>query len=148
MTNWVLPKAFTGKPPYSQFAAPAIISKISNGIPPDRPQGAQGLGLTDALWEMTVRCWHQDPAQRPNMKEVVGLLRKTLAPPLSMEADLYDFLVSCKIRGRDGQREKAQGFADELDEVRRAERHNINSSHHRSRHLKTQVFARKNGSNI
>ena len=82
------------------------------------------------------------------MKEVVGLLRKILAPPLSMEADLFDFFGAYKTRGRDGQREKAQEFADELDEVRHAERHNIYSSHHESRHLTTRVFARKNRSNI
>ena len=65
-----------------------------------------------------------------------------------MEAALYDFFEAYKSQGRDGRREKAQEFANELDEVRHVERHNGNSSHHKSRHLTTQVFPRKNGSNI
>ena len=94
---------------------------------------------------MAVRCWHQDLTQRPNMTEVVRFLRKLLMVPLSMEADLRDFFEVCKTQGRDGQGEKAQEFADELDEVRHAERRNVHSSHHKSRHLTTLVFPRKNG---
>ena len=121
---------------------------ISNGIRPGRPQGVQKLGLTDSLWEMTVRCWHQDPAQRPNMTEVVELLRKMLASSLSVEGDLGDFFEMCRTRGKDGRGEKAQEFADELDEVRHVERHDIDSSHCKSRHLRTQAFTRKSGGDI
>ena len=97
---------------------------------------------------MTVRCWHQDPAQRPNMTEVAGFLRELSLSPFFMEAGLRDFFETCKIQGRDGRGEKAREFVDELDEVRHAERHNVNSSHHKSRYLTTQLFHRKNGNNI
>ena len=97
---------------------------------------------------MTVRCWHEDPTQRPAIAEVVGLLRKMLASSLSMEADLSDFFEVCKAQGRGNREEKAQQFADELDEVCHTEMHNVNSSHHESRHLTTQAFVGKNGSNI
>ena len=66
---------------------------------------------------MTVRCWHQDPAQRPNIAEVAGCLRKLSVSALSMEADLLDFFEVCKTRGKDGQGEKAREFVNELDEV-------------------------------
>ena len=82
------------------------------------------------------------------MTEVVGLLRELQMSSLFMEADLRDFLEVCKTRGMDGQGEKARKFADKLDEVRHIVRHNVNSSHHRSRHLTTRIFLRKNGSNI
>ena len=97
---------------------------------------------------MTTRCWHQDPTQRPNMTEVVGFLRKLLMYSRSMEADLRDFFEVCKTRGRDGQGKKARKFADEFDEVRHAEKHNVNFSHHKSRHLTIQVFPRKNENSI
>jgi len=57
---------------------------------PARPQEGQELGLTDSVWEMTVRCWDQDPAQRPTMTEVVGLLQESLASSRSIEADLVE----------------------------------------------------------
>ena len=72
----MLPKVFTGKHPFSEFATPVIISKIMGGERPARPQEAQERGLTDSVWDMTVRCWHQDPPQRPTMMEVARLVRK------------------------------------------------------------------------
>ena len=106
------------------------------------------MGLTNSLWKMTLHCFHSDPAQQPNMTEVVGLLRELLMSSFSMETNLRNFLEVCKTRGVDGQGEKAQKFADKLDEVRHIDWHNINSSHHGSRHLATQIFPRKNGGNI
>lgn len=82
------------------------------------------------------------------MTEVLELLCEMVVSSLSMEAGLRDFFEVCKTQGKDGRGEKAQGFADELDEVRHTEMHITNSSHHKSRHLTTQVFARKNRSNI
>lgn len=77
---------------------------------------------------MTLRCWHQDPAQRPSITEVIRLLRQLLVSSLSIEADLRDFFDVCKTHGMDGQGEKAREFAEELDEVRYAEGQNVNSS--------------------
>ena len=73
---WMSPKIFTGRPPFSEFMAPAISSKIIDGERPARPREAQGLGLTDSIWNMMVRCWDQDPAQRPTMREAVRILRE------------------------------------------------------------------------
>ena len=49
---------------------------ITDGKQPARPREGQELGLTDSIWDMTVRCWRQDPVQRPMMTEVVGLARE------------------------------------------------------------------------
>jgi len=72
----MLPKVFTGGHPFGELTTPVITSKIMDGGRPARPQEAQGLGLTDSVWEMTVRCWRQDPPQRPTMTEVVRLARE------------------------------------------------------------------------
>ena len=139
------PKAFTGRAPFSEFATPATILKIIGAERPARPQEARELGLTDSMWDMTVRCWCQDPAQRPTMTEVIRLLRRLLVS-LSVEADLSDFLQAYKTRDQDDQERKAQEFADRLDEVRHTERHNITSSHHTSRSLTIQIFTGENAS--
>jgi len=73
---WMLPKLFTGRHPFSGLATPVITSKIMGGEHPARPQEVQELGLMDSMWEMTVRCWHWDPAQQPKMMEVVRLVRE------------------------------------------------------------------------
>ena len=115
-----------------------------DGERPARPQEAQELGLMDSMWDMTVRCWDEDPAQRPTMKEVVGFLRKFLAF-LSIEADLSNFLQAHKTRDKDDQERKAQEFADMLNEVRHTEGHNT-TSHHTSRLLTTRIFTNENAS--
>ena len=71
--------------PFSGFTGPTIILKITNGERPTRPMGVHDLGLTDSVWDMTLRCWAQYPAHRPTVTEVVGILRKWLAPFLSIE---------------------------------------------------------------
>ena len=72
----VVPQVFTGSRLFGESTALAIASKISGGKLPARPQEARELGLTDSAWNMTVRCWRQDPSQRPAMMEVVRLLRE------------------------------------------------------------------------
>ena len=139
------PKAFTGRPPFSEFTTPVVTSKLMDGERPARPQGVQGLGLTDSMWDMTVRCWDQDPAQRPTMAGVVRFLRKLLLFP-SVEIDLSDFLQVYKTWDKDHQGRKAQEFVDRLDEVRHTYGHNITSSHHTSRFLTIQIFTNEDAS--
>ena len=144
----MLPKVFTGRPPFSEFTTPVTISKIMGGERPARPQGAQERGLADPVWDMTVHCWHQDPVQRPKMTEVVGFLRELLVLSLSIDTDLGGFFKVYKTRGNDDRREKAQEFADRLDEVRHTEGHDIRSFHYASRFLIMQIFKRKTARNI
>ena len=70
--------------PFSGFTTSIIISMIMSGERPSRPQGAQELGLVDSVWDMTLRCWQQDPASRPTITEVVGLLRQQSVFSLSV----------------------------------------------------------------
>jgi len=72
----MLPKVFTGRRPFSELTASVVISKIIDGEQPARPHEGQEFGLTDSIWDMAVRCWHKNPAQRPTMTEVVRLVRE------------------------------------------------------------------------
>ncbi|KAF9779314.1 kinase-like domain-containing protein, partial [Thelephora terrestris] len=69
----VIIEVFTGRRPFKMFTTEVTISKIMGGERPDRPQDP---GLTDAVWDVTLHCWDQDPAQRPAMTSVVGTLRE------------------------------------------------------------------------
>ncbi|KAF9785448.1 kinase-like domain-containing protein [Thelephora terrestris] len=69
----VVMKVFTGKSPFSEFNHNVTVLKIISGEQPDRPRKT---GLTNSVWELTLACWQQDPACRPAMAEVVGILRE------------------------------------------------------------------------
>ena len=88
----MLPQVFTGRHPFGELTTPVIISKIMDGGRPARPQEAQGLGLTGSVWDMTVRCWHQDPVQRPTMTEVVRLTREWPVFSLFLKNQHHDML--------------------------------------------------------
>lgn len=67
---------------------------------------------------MTIRCCHQDPAQRPNMEEMIGFFRRSLLYSRFKEADPRNSFEACKTQGRDGLAEEARGFTEELDKAR------------------------------
>ena len=50
-----------------------------HGKRPPRPEEARNLGLFDSVWEMVKRCWEQDPAQRPEISEVLDVFKKAAA---------------------------------------------------------------------
>ena len=97
-----MPQVFTGGPPFSGLAAPVIASKIIDGERPPRPQEAQGLGLTGSVWDLTVRCWDQDPVWRPTATEVVRPLREWLViSPSSwnQHCDMLPAATGWRLRG-------------------------------------------------
>ena len=105
----MVPQAFTGRPPFGELTAPVITSQIMDGKRPARPREAQGLSLTDSVWDMTVRCWDQDPAQRLMTTEVVQLLREwpvSSLPPRNYRRDVAPaatvFLL-CRLKSRISQ---------------------------------------------
>jgi hypothetical protein len=53
----------------------AAVRRILNGDRPGKPDNAQGVGLTDAMWELLTRCWSDT---RPNMDEVVETWDKSI----------------------------------------------------------------------
>ena len=91
---WMLPQAFTGRHPFGGLTTSVITSKIMDGGWPVRPKEVQGLGLTGSVWDMMVRCWHQDPVQRLKMTEVGRLAREWPVFSLSLWNQHHDMLAA------------------------------------------------------
>ena len=89
----MVPQVFTGGPPFSEFTAPVIISEVINGKRPARP-----CGLADSVWDITDRCWCQNPVQRPTMTEVVRLLCEWPVFSLSHRVNV----LTCFLQLQDG----------------------------------------------
>ena len=51
------------------------LRKIIEGVRPKKPIFAITRGYTEELWEMTTACWEEDPAKRPPVDHVLGMLR-------------------------------------------------------------------------
>ena len=58
----------------------AIMTAISEGVRPEKPENAMDLGFTEALWETVEKCWAGDRSARPDVKEILSCLSGTPLP--------------------------------------------------------------------
>ncbi|KAK7470070.1 hypothetical protein VKT23_001510 [Stygiomarasmius scandens] len=64
----------TLKPPFSNRPVDAtVILDVIRGTRPERPQGPD-IWCPDNIWDLTERCWDQDPHKRPHADEVKSFL--------------------------------------------------------------------------
>ncbi|KAF9789173.1 P-loop containing nucleoside triphosphate hydrolase protein [Thelephora terrestris] len=61
-------EVFTGSVPFGDAISSITMTKILNGMRPERPTHP---GFTDDLWALTQQCWEEEPQDRPSMDVVV-----------------------------------------------------------------------------
>ena len=62
----------------------AIIA-VQRGVRPRKPDDAESLGFSDALWRLTRACWSESPSARPTAQQLLRYLQGaylTWVPPL------------------------------------------------------------------
>ena len=64
-------KVFTGKVPFDEKGAPAVIWCIMNGKRPNWPNHPD---FTEKLWTLLQQCWEQEAKHRPQTQEVMEVL--------------------------------------------------------------------------
>ena len=69
---YVLMKAFTGSAPFDLHLPITVALAIMRGRRPPRPAHP---AFTHELWELMQRRWSQEPQLRPDMSEVLQVLR-------------------------------------------------------------------------
>ncbi|KAF9647776.1 kinase-like protein [Thelephora ganbajun] len=52
-----------------------MIAVISDERPP-KPENAEEIGLTEAMWDLLGKCWREDRTKRPNISEILGKFRE------------------------------------------------------------------------
>jgi serine/threonine protein kinase len=73
ITMW---EVLTGGIPYAGLTPlQAAISVVQRGVRPDTP-----LYVPEALVTLMQRCWHKDPAERPEFSEVLSILENMVIP--------------------------------------------------------------------
>lgn len=74
-------QAFTGRPPWPDSSPVAIIQKVTSKAIHPRPEDCSGsFLLTEEWWNVCLKCWNFDPADRPTMHDVLAELRETFVP--------------------------------------------------------------------
>ena len=65
-------KAFTGSAPFDLHLSITVSLAIMRG---ERPEPPNHPDFTPGLWTLMQRCWSQVPQDRPDMSEVLRVLR-------------------------------------------------------------------------
>ncbi|KAG6808490.1 hypothetical protein H0H92_003978 [Tricholoma furcatifolium] len=75
-------EVFTGKPPFANFAARLVASKVMYGYRPVRPSESSPSwnvwGLTEDIWVLIEKCWEATPARRPTIDVIIQRLELAL----------------------------------------------------------------------
>jgi serine/threonine protein kinase len=78
--DFELMQVFTGAAPSSDLPAFKAMFLMAQGERPPRPMHPE---VTDSLWELVQRCWDHEPHSRPEVPEVLQVLRTLSVPRLS-----------------------------------------------------------------
>jgi len=80
-------EVLSGQPPFSQCPPVMVVLRVLEGERPERPQGAQGVLLTDGIWAILERCWKPQPCDRIGAKAVLWGLEGNLPVSESPKVD-------------------------------------------------------------
>ena len=69
-------EVFTGELPFGDVRHETAILMIARGHRPEKPHEAESRGLTTEIWRFIQKCWHQNPAKRPDIGAVVAAWRR------------------------------------------------------------------------
>ena len=114
----------TGQQPFPMIKDSVVICKVVAGERPGHPIGPDEW-VSSSVWDLISECWSSSLDSRPDAKFATDRL-KTAAyavevrrgtQPEPWEADLNDFLRASETWDQVNDREKAQEFADRLNEV-------------------------------
>lgn len=72
----VMYEVFSGRVPFEGLRDTAAILKVYKRERPSRPDDETAVALTDYLWAVVERCWHQDRERRPLVASVLSALQK------------------------------------------------------------------------
>jgi len=88
-------KVFTGEVPFSDMVALAAMTSIMDG---ERPVRLNHPDFADSLWELTQKCWAKEVKDRPEMREVIKVLKELSAVILRLCNGLSTHALSQKRR--------------------------------------------------
>ncbi|CUA71616.1 Proto-oncogene tyrosine-protein kinase ROS [Rhizoctonia solani] len=73
-------EAFVGSVPYASLTDLAVIARLMQKIPPERPQECMGGEFPDALWNLLTKSWDAVPENRPMAQSVRNTLMAMMGP--------------------------------------------------------------------
>ena len=67
-------QVLTGLKPFHHLRGITFILPVLRGKRPEKPLGAESLGISDVLWELVQSCWSPKSSSRPTARELLEQL--------------------------------------------------------------------------
>ena len=76
----MIPQVLCGHHPYVEIHSDImVIRAITEGVRPEKPEGARHLGFSDELWRTVELCWLEDRDARPVVQDILSSLKAATA---------------------------------------------------------------------
>ena len=76
-------QVLTGKRPFCPMRNAGIIRAVISGERPAKPENAEEVGMTDAVWNLLRECWKEDRTTRPTIGDIEDWIRDIAYPSTS-----------------------------------------------------------------
>ena len=89
-------QVLTGKLPFYPKGEAEVMHAVFLGERPPKPENAEEIGMTEAVWELLGECWREDRTKRPVISEILRKFcettgeRKTTDPATDMAISRLD----------------------------------------------------------
>ena len=74
-------QVWTGKRPFRPMRKAAVIRAVISGERPAKPENAEEIGMTDALWNLLRECWSENGPTRPDISDIRHRFHDIIFPP-------------------------------------------------------------------
>ena len=72
-------QVLTGRFPFNYNTVHERTHAIISGVRPGKPENAEAIGLSAALWKLVQECWSEERARRPTVHVIVDIVRDAAA---------------------------------------------------------------------
>ena len=64
-------QVLTGKWPFYPKREVEVMTVVVSGERPSKPENAEEIGMTEAVWELMSDCWREDRTKRPVISQIL-----------------------------------------------------------------------------
>ena len=93
-------QVLTGEFPFYPRREFEVIHAVINGERPPKPENAEEIGMTEAIWGLMEECWKEDRAERPVMPEVLRRFREITGETKTIDTGAESAMLRLDIPGQ------------------------------------------------
>lgn len=87
-------RVLAGKLPFLPRRGTEVIHAVTSGERPHKPENAEGVGMTEVVWDLLRECWKEDRTARPTINHVLKKFRRITTESETADSTIQGFLAA------------------------------------------------------